>query len=239
MVYSVFRNSISPWSSRQGLFGFSSSTSQFASALAFISRSTSAYTLVVVNDTCPSHARIVLMSTPERRSTWPVVMRRGGVRQLGRRSSRPSAYLVSFSALCRVERESATCTWPLAGTVTCAMWPPFRPVSPLRPGHNCQRCSRHGCAPARSSPARPVVSGWNRVYTARSGSWPGPAADVCWAPVSGACSTRPLIIPLASHDTGANLPAPGLARASAPRRLGHGRGLGPMLAPSKARLAFF
>ena len=44
--------------------GLSSSTSQLASALAFISRSTSAYTFVVVSDTCPSHARIVLMSTP-------------------------------------------------------------------------------------------------------------------------------------------------------------------------------
>lgn len=48
--YSVFKNSISPLSSRQRFFGFFSSTSQLSNALAFISKSTSAYRLVVVTD---------------------------------------------------------------------------------------------------------------------------------------------------------------------------------------------
>jgi len=39
----------------------------FASALALVSRSISAYTLVVSTETFPSHARMVLMSTPARR----------------------------------------------------------------------------------------------------------------------------------------------------------------------------
>ena len=59
--------------SRQGFRGSSPPTSQLANALAFISRSTSAYTLVVASDTCPSQARIVLMSTPER-SRWVAVV---------------------------------------------------------------------------------------------------------------------------------------------------------------------
>jgi hypothetical protein len=42
---------------------------------AFVSRSTSAYTLVVSIETCPSHARIVLMSTPARRRCVAVVWR--------------------------------------------------------------------------------------------------------------------------------------------------------------------
>src|SRR5580704_12403459 len=71
--YRVLKNSINPLSLRQGYFGSSSLTSQLASALAFISRSTSAYTLVVSSDTWPSHARIVLMSTPER-SRWVAVV---------------------------------------------------------------------------------------------------------------------------------------------------------------------
>ncbi len=47
--------------------------STLASALAFMSRSTSAYTLVVSSETCPSHARMVLMSTPAR-SRWTAVI---------------------------------------------------------------------------------------------------------------------------------------------------------------------
>ncbi len=58
---------MSPGSSLHGRPFFFPLTSQVASALALASRSTSAYTLVVVRDTRPSHARIVLMSTPERR----------------------------------------------------------------------------------------------------------------------------------------------------------------------------
>ena len=45
----------------------------FASALALVSRSISAYTLVVSTETCPSHARMVLMSTPAR-SRWVAVV---------------------------------------------------------------------------------------------------------------------------------------------------------------------
>jgi hypothetical protein len=63
--YSVRRNSISPLSSRQRwrAGGRSSATSQLARAFAFISRSTSTYTMVVLSETWPSQARIVLMST--------------------------------------------------------------------------------------------------------------------------------------------------------------------------------
>ena len=71
--YSVRRNSISPRFLRQGFFGLPFLISQFTSALAFISKSTSAYTLVVLMDTWPSHARIVLMSTPAR-SRWVAVV---------------------------------------------------------------------------------------------------------------------------------------------------------------------
>ena len=48
---------------------------QAASIWAFVSRSTSAYTLVVSIDTSPSHARIVLMSTPARGRCVAVVCR--------------------------------------------------------------------------------------------------------------------------------------------------------------------
>lgn len=78
LSYSFRRNSIRPFSSRQdvlGFFRFLPFTSQLAKALVFISRSTSAYTFVVSSDTCPSHARIVLMSTPERRRWVAVVWR--------------------------------------------------------------------------------------------------------------------------------------------------------------------
>ena len=47
--------------------------STLANAVAFISMSTSAYTCVVSRETCPSHARMVLMSTPER-SRWTAVV---------------------------------------------------------------------------------------------------------------------------------------------------------------------
>ena len=47
--------------------------STLANAVAFISMSTSAYTWVVSRETCPSHARMVLMSTPER-SRWTAVV---------------------------------------------------------------------------------------------------------------------------------------------------------------------
>ena len=50
-------------------------TSQFANALAFISRSASAYTLVVLRETCPSQARIVLISTPAQSKCIAVVWR--------------------------------------------------------------------------------------------------------------------------------------------------------------------
>ena len=75
-IYKVRRKSIKPLSSFQGVIFFFrlTLTSQLSNALAFISRSTSAYTFVV-NDTCPSHARIVLMSTPERRRCVAVVWR--------------------------------------------------------------------------------------------------------------------------------------------------------------------
>src|SRR5258708_27884279 len=73
--HSVRRNSIRPVSSFHGLPFFFPLTSQLESALALVSRSTSAYTLVVVSDTCPSQARIVLMSTPERRRCVAVVWR--------------------------------------------------------------------------------------------------------------------------------------------------------------------
>lgn len=43
--------------------------SRLASALAFMSRSTSAHTRVVSREPCPSHARMVLISTPAR-SGW-------------------------------------------------------------------------------------------------------------------------------------------------------------------------
>ena len=44
-----------------------------ASALALVSRSIAAYTLVVSTETWPSHARMVLMSTPARRRCVAVV----------------------------------------------------------------------------------------------------------------------------------------------------------------------
>ena len=44
---------------------------------AFVSRSSSAYTLVVSIETCPSHVRIVLMSTPARSKC--ASQNRGGV----------------------------------------------------------------------------------------------------------------------------------------------------------------
>ena len=47
--------------------------STLANAVAFISMSTSAYTCVVSSETWPSHARMVLMSTPERRR-WTAVV---------------------------------------------------------------------------------------------------------------------------------------------------------------------
>lgn len=47
--------------------------STLASALAFMSRSTSAYALVVSSETCPSHARMVSMSSPARRR-WTAVV---------------------------------------------------------------------------------------------------------------------------------------------------------------------
>ena len=50
-------------------------SSQFASTLAFISKSTSAYTFVVTIDTWPSHARIVLMSTLDRNRCVAVACR--------------------------------------------------------------------------------------------------------------------------------------------------------------------
>jgi hypothetical protein len=71
--YKDCRNCISPLFFFQGMPPFVSSTLQLSSALAFISKSTSAYTLVVISDTWPSHARIVLMSTPER-SRWVAVV---------------------------------------------------------------------------------------------------------------------------------------------------------------------
>ena len=49
--------------------------SRLASALAFMSRSTSAYTLVVSSETWPSQARMVLMSTPARSRCTAVVCR--------------------------------------------------------------------------------------------------------------------------------------------------------------------
>lgn len=52
-----------------------SEISHLARALAFISKSISAYTLVVSIDTCPSHARIVLMPMPARRRCIAVVWR--------------------------------------------------------------------------------------------------------------------------------------------------------------------
>src|SRR5205823_9518953 len=67
--HSVRRKSIRPASSFHGWPSAWPSTSQRAKALAFISRSTSAYTFVVLSDTCPSHARIVLIST-HARSRW-------------------------------------------------------------------------------------------------------------------------------------------------------------------------
>jgi hypothetical protein len=71
--YRDCRNPISPLSFLHGMPPFFPSTSQLFNALAFISKSTSAYTFVVISDTCPSHARIVLMSTPER-SRWVAVV---------------------------------------------------------------------------------------------------------------------------------------------------------------------
>ena len=49
--YRVRRNSMSPGFLRHGFFGLPSLISHFTSALAFISKSTSAYTLVVSTDT--------------------------------------------------------------------------------------------------------------------------------------------------------------------------------------------
>ena len=49
--YRVRRNSMSPGFARHGFFGLPPLISHFTSALAFISRSTSAYTLVVSRDT--------------------------------------------------------------------------------------------------------------------------------------------------------------------------------------------
>ena len=74
-AYNFRRNSISPTSSFHGTRPSAPPTSQVPSALAFISRSTSAYTLVVASDTCPSQARIVLMSTPARSRCVAVVCR--------------------------------------------------------------------------------------------------------------------------------------------------------------------
>ena len=64
---------MSPGFLRHGFFGLPSLISHFTSALAFISRSTSAYTLVVLRHTWPSQARMVLMSTPAR-SRWVAVV---------------------------------------------------------------------------------------------------------------------------------------------------------------------
>ena len=66
---------MSPGFLRQGFFRLPSLISHFTRALAFISRSTSAYTLVVLRHTWPSQARIVLMSTPARRRWVAVVWR--------------------------------------------------------------------------------------------------------------------------------------------------------------------
>src|SRR5262249_5956129 len=71
--HSVRRKFISPSSSFHGLPLELLATSQLANALALSSRSTSAYTFVVARDTCPSQARIVLMSTPERSRCVAVV----------------------------------------------------------------------------------------------------------------------------------------------------------------------
>ena len=75
--YSVRKNSIRPLSSRQWwrTGGWSSATSQLARAFTFISRSTSTYTMVVLSETWPSQARIVLMSTPARSKCVAVVCR--------------------------------------------------------------------------------------------------------------------------------------------------------------------
>ena len=73
--YRLWRKSIKPFCSRHGFRGFPSLISQVANALAFISRSTWAYRLVVSNETCPSHARMVLISTPARRRWTAVVCR--------------------------------------------------------------------------------------------------------------------------------------------------------------------
>ena len=51
----------------------SGTIAQVARALALVARSISAYTFVVSTDTCPSHARMVLMSTPAR-SRWVAVV---------------------------------------------------------------------------------------------------------------------------------------------------------------------
>ena len=64
-----------PASSFHGTEFLSVPTSQLSSALAFISRSTSAYMFVVARDTWPNQARIVLMSTPARSRCVAVVCR--------------------------------------------------------------------------------------------------------------------------------------------------------------------
>ena len=62
---------MSPGSECQGFVATPFGRSQSASAFAFISRSTSAEMCVVSKETCPSQARMVLMSTPKR-SKWDV-----------------------------------------------------------------------------------------------------------------------------------------------------------------------
>lgn len=74
-IYRDCRNAISPASSRHGFVGLLIATWQVASALAFISRSTSAYMLVVFSETWPNHARMVLISTPARNRCVAVVWR--------------------------------------------------------------------------------------------------------------------------------------------------------------------
>jgi len=73
LPYKVRRNSMSPGFLRHGFFVLPPLMSHFTSALAFISRSTSAYTLVVLMDTWPNQARMVLMSTLAR-SKWVAVV---------------------------------------------------------------------------------------------------------------------------------------------------------------------
>ena len=172
--YSVRRNSISPASSFHGWLFSSSSTSQLASALAFISRSTSAYTFVVASDTCPSHARIVLMSTPDRSRcvavVWRIVcgltrffvQRRHSLRRPGR-----AAFHQGVDAEPR-QRSAAAIQKDVFGWSTATA--PTRPVrAPSAPTAG----TGAACSPCPGSRPRP---GRGRAPAARSGRRcePGP-----------------------------------------------------------------